>query len=194
MYLRTSASAGGACAARGGCVVGVAVGGAVRTVGVAVGVALGDGLAVRTAVAVVVGVAVALAVAVAVGVTDGFRVAVGLGVAEGEDDGAGVFVGAAVTCATRAIGVGVCMITSGVWLGDGEGACRAANAESSAPIPKPAMITPANSGTIGKPPRPSSSFEERRRRGEPDPELMFRQRSTREGLALDGRAHAKAKR
>jgi hypothetical protein len=189
MYLRTSASAGGGCA-----------GGAVRTAGAgdAVGVALGDGLAVRTAVAVVVvvvvAVAVAVAAAVAVCVTGGFRVAVGLGVAEGEVDGAGVFVGAAVTCATRAIGVGVCMITSGVWLGDGVGACRAANAESSAPIPRPAMITPANSGTIGKPPRPSSSFEERRRRGEPDPELMFRQRSTREGLALDGRAHAKAKR
>jgi hypothetical protein len=166
------------------------VGTAVAT-GAGVAVAVAAGFAVGVALGVgfdedfIEGCGVRTAVAVAVGVAAGFRVAAAFAVGEGG--------GAA--CATVAIGVGVCITTSGFWLCAGAGTCRAANAESSAPIPKPAMITPAKSGTIGKPPpRSSSSFEERRRRGERDPELMSPQRSTREGLALDGRAHAKAKR
>jgi len=184
--------------------VGATVGGGVRA-------GTGSGVAVLAIVATAVGaadafgfsvcegVAVGLDAGVAVGEGDGFGVAVCFGVAVGFGDdvrvGVGVGAGVAVVCAcvTAAIGVGVCITTSCVALFAGAGTCRAANAERSAPIPKPAMMTPANNGTIGNPPRSSSSLEERRRRGEPDPELMLSQRSTRRGLALDGRAQCEAK-
>jgi hypothetical protein len=187
-------------------------GDAAATAGAAVGATVGDG--VRAArVGRAVGVRAGCTVGVAVGGGDAFAVRTALGVALGLDVGDAVGLGVAfvvavartvgvavaravavVSCATVAIGVGVCITTSGELRCAGAGECRAANAESNAPIPKPAMITPAKSGTIGNPPRSSSSFEGRRRRGEPDRELMFSQRSTRKGLALDGRTRAGAKR
>lgn len=189
---RTNASAGDDCTATG-----AAVGTGVRA---GVGVDVGAGVAVFVTVAATggfsvcagVGVGFDVAVAVGVGLADGFDVAVDAGFAVALGVGEGV----AVTrvCVAAAIGVGVCITTSGVLLLTGAGMCRAANAERSAPIPKPAMMTPAKSGTIGKPPRSSSSLEERRRRGEPDPDLMFSQRSTRRGRALDGRTHDEANR
>src|SRR5579872_140975 len=195
--LRTSASAGDDCAATAAA-AGATVGAGVRG-GACVGVEVGAGVAAFATVGGAVGVGVALGVCVRAGVTvgDGFAVpecvAVGFAVAVGVADGVELRCGVGVSCATDAIGVGVCITTSGVLLFAGEGTCRAANAERSAPIPKPAMMTPAKSGTIGNPPRSSSSLEGRRRRG-PDPELMFSQRSTREGLALDGPTHRKANR
>ncbi len=183
--LRTNASAGDDCAATGAA-VGATVGAGVRA-GVAVVVDTGAGVAVFATLAAAVGVGDGVAVGFEVTVAVAVAVDAGFDDVDGFADGAGV-----VVTATVAIGVGVCITTSGVRLCAGAGTCRAANAERSAPIPKPAMITPAKSGTIGKPPRSSSSLEERRRRGGPDPELMFSQRSTRGGLALDGRTHGEA--
>jgi len=144
-----------------------------------------------------VGTGVGARVTIAAGARVGVTVTRGVGDGDGDGDGAaegvgdavagraviarlvaaatgvGLTVGAVVTCATDATGVGVCTTTIGVFRVAGAGARRAAKAESNAPIPRPAMMTPANSGTIGKPPRSSSSVLERRRRGEPGPELMF---------------------
>lgn len=168
-------------------------------VGRTVGVAIGTAAALRAAVAVGTGVADAFGVCAGVGFdvgsADGFDVALGVGFGfDAPGDGVAVDCGGTVACATVATGAGVCVTTSGVLLCAGAGTCRAANAESSAPIPNPAMMTPAKSGTIGKPPRSSSSLEERRRRGELDRGLMSSQRSTREGLALDGRTRGEANR
>jgi hypothetical protein len=204
-YLRTNASAGCARTATAGGAVGTTVGGGVRAA--IVGRAAGSCVGSWVAVAVAVGVAATVGFAVAVALGEGFGVRAAVALAAGAADGValgdafaladvdavGVGGGVAIACATEAIGVGVCTTTSGVRFCGG-GVCRAANAESSAPIPKPAMITPAKSGTIGKPPRSSSSLEERRRRGGPDRELMSSQRSTRDGLALDGLTHVEAKR
>jgi hypothetical protein len=153
-------------------------------------VGAGDAFGVRISVGVAVGLEVG------VEVSAGFTVGLADAVAVAVTFGAAVRRGVAVACAIEAAGAGVCVCitASGVLCCTGAGTCRAANAERSAPIPKPAMMTPAKSGTIGKPPRSSSSLEERRRRGEPDPELMFSQRSTREGLALDGRTRSEANR
>ena len=152
-------------------------------------VGMGVGARVTIAAGVRVGVTVTRGVGVTVTRGVGGGVGVGDGAAEGVGDavagravtarlvaaaaGVGLTVGAVVTCATDATGVGVCTTTIGVFRVAGAGARRAAKAESNAPIPRPAMMTPANSGTIGKPPRSSSSVLERRRRGEPGPELMF---------------------
>src|SRR5579872_1528983 len=197
---RTSASAGDDCTATAAAL------GATTGTGARVGVDVGAGIAVFETVGTAVGVGDALGVCVRAGVAVGFDVAVavaedvgfdvgvdaGVAVAARVAEGAELRCGVAVACATEAIGVGVCITTSGERLFVGVGTCRAANAERSAPIPSPAMMTPAKSGTIGNPPRSSSSLEERRRRGEPDPELMLSQRSTREGLALDGRTRGEA--
>ena len=147
------------------------------------------GVGARVTIAAGVRVGVTVTRGVGVTVTRGVGVGVGDGAAEGVGDavagraviarlvaaatGVGLTVGAVVTCATDATGVGVCTTTIGVFRVAGAGARRAAKAESNAPIPRPAMMTPANSGTIGKPPRSSSSVLERRRRGEPGPELML---------------------
>ncbi|MGA3036879.1 MAG: hypothetical protein ABSE64_05280 [Vulcanimicrobiaceae bacterium] len=151
---------------------------------------MGDAFGVLVSAGVAVGLEVGVddGVDVDAGFADAVAVAVELGVA--------VRRGVAVACAMEATGAGVsvCITASGVLLCTGAGTCRAANAERRAPIPKPAMMTPAKSGTIGKPPRSSSSLEERRLRGEPDPELISSQRSTREGLALDGRTRSEANR
>lgn len=110
-------------------------------------------------------------VRVSIGVGDSVAVALSATVGDvvGVDDGAGVCVAelraTAFGPAVRATGVGVCTTTTGEWLGSGVGIRRAANADKSAPIPSPAMMTPAKSGTMGKAPRSSSSGDERRRRG-----------------------------
>jgi len=102
----------------------------------------------------------------------GLRVSRGFGDAAGDAvDRNGVGDAIAVSATTAAGGVGVCTTTVGARLGTGAGEWRVTNAESNAPMPSPAMMTPANKGTIGSPPRSPSSLEGRRRRG-PRSELM----------------------
>lgn len=111
-------------------------------------------------------------------VADGEGAGVGVALSGDGDAASGVAVTVTVgscvgCCATTfaAAGVGVCTTTTGELFATGAGEWRAANAESNAPIPRPAMMTAANNGTIGRPPRSSSSPLERRRRG--PSELMF---------------------
>jgi hypothetical protein len=135
--------------------------------GLDVGLMAGTGLLVARGVPVGAAVGVAL------------RVATGVGVAVGVDSGVGVDWDVAVAffatlsgAAVRATGVGVCKTTTAECAGDGVGSRRAAKADKSAPMPRPAMITPAKSGTIGNALRSSSSPDERRRRGRSEPELI----------------------
>ena len=141
----------------------IATGGAFVTAGVGSCAGVGTGLTVG------VWMACGFSVGFGEGFDDGVLVVFGVGdvvaatvaIGVGVDRDAGV--AAATVCCT--IGVGVCVTTIGV--GDGaDGARREANAERSAPIPRPATITPAKIGTIGRPPpRSSSSGPERRLRG-----------------------------
>lgn len=115
--LRTSACAGDDWTATAAA-VGATVGAGVR-VGVDVGD--GDGVAVFATVSAAVGVGDAFGFSVCAGVAVG--VDFGVVVCFGVDAGVGVADGVAVTCAcvTAAIGVGVCITTSGALLFAGAG-------------------------------------------------------------------------
>ncbi len=115
-------------------------------VGDAAGVALGDA----------VGDGVARGVGVGVGVGLGVGVGMRVGVAVGTITGSGVGVDAAVT-----IGVGDAIAA--------RSSPRCANAETSAPIPRPATMTPNASATVDTPPERARFFGgAERRRGDLD--------------------------